>query len=236
MLHSLLDFISSTAYYAWLSFALRFAQGIGLGLIDVAAFAALVVLYPRTVATVTAVGESILQGAFASGPFLGSLLYAAGGYKLAFFVPGVVIFLFALPECLIPQLTSRVEVAGRETLSRLLDPWLLFPIWHLTMTQIVNTYHLPVLSPYVEEALGASVMWTGTALMLGTGCVCFAAPLLGYLMDRFNPYCFFLASALLLPIVYLFLGPVPLLTFVDPSKPQVGQFYQGFIKIAPSQS
>ena len=51
-------------------------------------FAALVAIYPHRVATVTALAETVLNGALAVGPFVGGILYATGGFKLAFFVPG----------------------------------------------------------------------------------------------------------------------------------------------------
>ena len=49
------------------------------------------------------------------------------------------------------------------------------------------------------------------ALLINTAGICLAAPLLGHLMDKLNPYAFFLASGFLLPATYIFLGPAPFL-------------------------
>ena len=56
--------------------------GICGGIISVTSFAALVAIYPERVATVTALAETVLNGALAVGPFMGSVLYAVGGFQL----------------------------------------------------------------------------------------------------------------------------------------------------------
>lgn len=61
-------------------------SGICGGIISVTSFAALVAIYPSRVATVTALAETVLNGALAVGPFLGSVLYALGGFRFVYFV------------------------------------------------------------------------------------------------------------------------------------------------------
>ena len=48
-----------------------FPLGVCGGIISVTSFAALVAIYPHRVATVTALAETVLNGALAVGPFVG---------------------------------------------------------------------------------------------------------------------------------------------------------------------
>ncbi|XP_063688924.1 MFS-type transporter SLC18B1-like [Bolinopsis microptera] len=221
MLFSLLDFVPSADIFVGFGFLLRIVQGICGGIISVTSFAALVAIYPDRVATVTALAETVLNGALAVGPFLGSVLYATGGFQLAFFVPGLLILLSVLPECFVPQLTTSSKATTWRSLKTLLDPGILFAAWHCSACQILLNYHIPILSPYVERVFGESVVWAGTALMINSGSICLSAPFLGFLIDRYNPYIFLVISSIFLPICYMFIGPLPLLSFIEPSKGQL---------------
>ena len=55
--------------------------GIATGFVCVPSFGALTKLVPTRVAFVTALAEAALNGSQAFGPFLGGLLYDAGGYR-----------------------------------------------------------------------------------------------------------------------------------------------------------
>ena len=209
--------------YTVISIISRFASGVFGGVMHIAIFAAYVAIYPEYVATVTSVGESVVNGAVAFGPFLGGVLYNASGFIVASLVPGVLIFLYAFPAFFLPNLNSKKRRAAEEvtSLKTLLDPWVLFPLWHLASAQILISYHMPLLSPYVEEAFNAGVVWSGAALLVSTAVICISSPLLGFLIDKFGPVKMLLASSVLLPPVYALIGPNPLLSFIPASRAQI---------------
>ena len=223
-LFSIVHYIKDMVVYETFSIIFRFASGIFGGIINVVIFAAYVAIYPEYVATVTAIGESVLNGAVAFGPFLGGLLYDASGFVAASVVPGAMIFACAIPAFFLPSLNSKKRRAGEEALSRksILDPWVLFPLWHLASAQILITYHMPLLSTYVLKEFNADVVWTGTALLVSTAVICISSPFLGLLIDKYGACMMMIASSVFLPIVYLFIGPIPVFSsFITPSRTQL---------------
>ena len=221
-LNSLLDFMPNSRYYEIVSFIVRLVQGLAGGMVNAAAFAVLVSIYPENAATVVAIADAILNAALAAGPFLGSILYSAGGFKLALIVPGVAILLCTLPGAFIPQLSSRNDVNSLRAPALICDPWILFPAWHCAACTLLLSYHTPILSVYVEEVFGEGIVWVGFALLVPSGAVGLSSIVIGFLIDQYlSPYFFFLSSAVLLPVTYLFIGPSPLLTFLAPSKTQL---------------
>ncbi|KAL5271649.1 hypothetical protein ACHWQZ_G002054 [Mnemiopsis leidyi] len=222
-LFSLMDFVKDSVAYEILSIIFRFTSGLFGGVINVTIFAAYVAIYPEYVATVTSIGESVLNGAVAFGPFLGGVLYEASGFIAASLVPGILIFLCALPSFYLPSLNSKKRRAAEEdcSLKSLLDPWVLFPLWHLASAQILISYHMPLLSTYVEKAFDANVVWSGAALLVSTAVICISSPLLGFLIDKFGPIKMMMASAVLLPPIYALIGPNPILSFIPASRAQV---------------
>ena len=109
----------------------------------------------------------------------------------------------------------------KKTCTSLWTPMLLFPIWHLVTAQVLMTYHMPIIPLYAETTFGADVVWSGTALMTDTAVLCAVSPIIGVLVDKYCPYKMFVASAVCLPLAYIFIGPLPLLTFISPSKVQL---------------
>ncbi|XP_063688369.1 uncharacterized protein LOC134821598 [Bolinopsis microptera] len=222
-LFAMLDFIKNSSAYETFALIVRFIAGIFGGIINVATFAAYVAIYPEYVATVTSIGEAVLNGAVAFGPFLGGVLYDASGYIAAAMVPGSLILISAVPAFFLPSLNSKKRRTGEDpsSLKTILDPWVLFPLWHLASSQILITYHMPLLSTYVKEAFDAGVVWSGTALLVSTAVICVSSPFLGLLIDKFGPCKMMIASSMSLPLVYVFVGPLPLLRFVTPSRTQL---------------
>lgn len=234
LLFSLLGLIANPTSFKFLALILRFIKGAFGGILNVTSFAALVAIYPNHIATATAVGECVLNGAVAFGPFLGGVLYASSGFIVASIVPGVLIFVSAFPALLIPNLNSRNDKAqgkDKKNWSSLLNPWILFPLWHLATGQILLSYHMPLLSVYVEHEFQADVVWAGTALLVSTAVICLFSPLLGLVVDYFGPYPMMIASTMVLPLVYMFIGPLPLFSSISPSRVQL-LLALGFLGIA----
>ena len=224
MLFSLLDLVNNSEVFKALALLGRILIGFIGGCLNVFIFAALVAIYPDRVGVVTAIGEAVLNGAVACAPFVGAILYSSDGFKLAFIVPGAIAFASAFPTMAIPKLrrgSSEDTVSAGKLRTLLIDPWLLFPLWHLACSQILNVYHMPLLPLYAEAAFGADVVWSGTAQLVGSAAVCVSSPLLGMLIDRFGPYKMLLASCISIPLVYICIGPLPLLSFISPSKVQL---------------
>ena len=261
ILYSLVHFMQNMTVYTIFSLVFRFASGAFSGIINATIFGSYVAIYPKYVATVTAIGEAVLNAALAIGPFLGGVLYDRGGFIPASVVPGALIFLCAIPAsflpnlnsskrkhaggfipaslvpsamisfcaipaCVLPHLNSSKRKHETEKVlgwTSVLDPWVLFPLWNIACAQILNSYHMPLLAPYVEETFNADVVWSGTALLVTKAVICFYSPLLGMLMDKlkYGPYKMMIVSSVSLPLVYVFVGPLPFLSFVSPSKIQL---------------
>ena len=224
LLYSILDLVKNATAYIILSMTFRLATGVFYGTLTATIFAAYVAIYPQYVGTVTAIGEAIINLALAFGPFFGGLLYDAGGFILASVVPGALSLLFIIPVIFLPNLCCKTENSDEKAQDwkRILDPWLLFPVWHLASAQILFSYHMPLLSPYAEDAFDADVVWSGAALLIGKAPIVVFSPIVGLLIDKFLGPCeMMIASSVSLPVVYIFVGPLPLLSFVSPSKMQV---------------
>ncbi|XP_063691274.1 uncharacterized protein LOC134823671 [Bolinopsis microptera] len=223
LLFSVLDSIENLVIYQILSLIFRFSAGAFGGTLNVTIFAAYLAIYPEYVGTVTAIGEAFINGACALGPFLGGVLYDAGGFTAASVFPGALIFVSAIPAFFLSSLNSKKRRAGEEESSwtSILDPLVLFPLWHLASALILVSYPMPLLSPYAEEFFNADVVWSGTALLATTGGICIFSPIIGLAIDRYGPCKMLMASCVSLPLVYAFVGPLPLLSFITPSKTQV---------------
>ncbi|XP_063682574.1 MFS-type transporter SLC18B1-like, partial [Bolinopsis microptera] len=230
MLFSLLDFVHDLNVFKFLAVLDRFLIGMLGGCINTIIFAALLAIYPNKVGLVTAIGEAVLNGAVAFAPFIGAVLYSSSGLKLAFIVPGALVLVSAVPALFFPNISNKDHENEQENeeanlatknWSSFLDPWLLFPLWHLTFGQILMTYHMPLLSVYAEHMFGADVVWSGTVQLVSTAVVCISSPLLGMLIDKFGPCKMMLASCVSLPVVYVCVGPLPLLSFISPSRTQL---------------
>ena len=220
LMYPLMELLPGGGVYEVISIAVRFVGGFFAGITEVVVFAAQVAVFPDRLGTVSAIAESVLNGAIAFSPFLGSVLYASGGFKIAFLVPGALILASAVPTLFSPQVTKEVEERGVRWRT-VLDPWVLFPLWHLACCQILLFYFVPLLSIYAEEEFGKDVVWVGTALLLNTAFICVCSPVWGILMDKYSPYHVVIVSCVFLPVVYIFLGPLPLLSWPAPSPTQM---------------
>ena len=214
LLYSILDLAKNEAAYIILSIIFRLATGVFYGTIMASILAGYVTIYPQYVGTVTAIGEAVINLAFSFGPFFGGVLYDAGGFTLASAVPGALTLICIIPVIFLPNLHRKTENSDEKAQDwrSILDPWVLFPLWHLASALILFSYHIPLLSPYAEDAFDADVVWSGAAVLIGKAPYVFFSPIIGLLIDKFVGPCeMMIASSVSLPIVYIFVGPLPLL-------------------------
>ncbi|KAL5251730.1 hypothetical protein ACHWQZ_G014775 [Mnemiopsis leidyi] len=221
IINSFFHKIGNNTLYVTLSCLFRVVAGIATGFVCVPSFGALTKLVPTRIALVTALAEAALNGSQALGPFLGSLLYNAGGYSLAFWVPGLIVVCCVLVELTIPHVNTLPDrTDANDSMKVYKDPWVMMAAWHCAACQILLFFHLPTLAPFAERALDETVVWTGLALLVNTSTIIISAPPLGWLIDKFNPYLFVILSSVILPFLYMFIGPLPLFN-VATSKTQV---------------
>lgn len=211
IINSFFNRIANNAIYIALSCIFRVFAGIATGFIAVTSFGVLTKLVPTRIATVTALAEAALNGAQAFGPFMGSLLFNYGGYSVAFWLPGLVVLCCVLIEITVPRVNTLPEKSDLNDASKVWsDPWIMLAAWHCAACQVLLYFHLPTLAPFVERSLGESVVWTGLALLVNTSTIIISAPPLGWLIDKFNPYFFVMFSSVILPFLYMCIGPIPL--------------------------
>ena len=221
-----LDRIQEPMLYQIVGTAGRLVSGGIAGVLEVTSFAAIIAVYPEKIATVTAIGEGVLNAGLAFGPFLGSIFYWFGGFKKTFLIMGAIFSAASIPAAFCPVLntpdtTDNETKSSKSNWSSILDPWLLFPFFHLTAVQVLNTYHYPIIAIYVQDVFGEDVVWTGTALLVNDVFICLSSPLMGMLIDKYGPYRAMLLSSILVPLSYMLIGPLPLLFFIPPSKAQL---------------
>ena len=241
LLYSILDLVKNATAYIILSIMIRLTTGVFYGIFMACILAGYVAIYPQYVGTVSAIGGAVINLAFAFGPFFGGVLYDVLGFILASVVPGAMTLLCIIPVIFLPNLRRKTENSDEQTQDwrskttessheiekaqdwkSILDPWVLFPLWHLTSALILFSYHIPLLSPYAEDAFDADVVWSGAALLIGKAPYVVFSPIIGLLIDKFVGPCeMMIASSVSLPVVYIFVGPLPLLSLVTPSKMQV---------------
>ena len=224
LLYSILDLAKNETAYIILSVIFRLATGVFYGTFMACILAGYVAIYPQYVGTVTAIGEAVINLAFSFGPFFGGVLYDGGGFILASAVPGALTLICIIPVIFLPNLHRKTENSDEKAQDwrSILDPWVLFPLWHLASALILFSYHIPLLSPYAKDAFDADVVWSGAALLIGKAPYVVFSPIIGLLIDKFVGPCeMMIASSVSLPVVYIFVGPLPLLSLVTPSKMQV---------------
>ena len=228
MLFALMDNLFEPIFYQLVGTFSRSLSGALAGVLEVISFAGLVSVYPDNVGTTTAIGEGVLNGALAFGPFLGSVFYYHGGFKMAFLILGAIFCVSSIPAVFCPKLRiakTDDEDEGATVTSGsyyiLCDPWILFPFLHLVAVQVLNTFHYPIIAIYVEDVLGEDVVWTGSALLMNSIFICVSSPLWGIIIDKYSPYTVMVVSSIFMPISYMLVGPLPLLSFIAPSKAQL---------------
>ena len=140
---SVLDYIPTDngLWYGMVGIVSRFIGGTFGGVTKVICFAALVSMYPKQVGTVTSIGEAILNASLGFAPFLGSVLYSIGGFTWAFLCPGIAMACTVFPCAMSPQLTNSNAGTRTHSWKRLLDPLILFPLWHLASAQVIKLKH-----------------------------------------------------------------------------------------------
>ena len=238
ILGSLLDFLGNVLAYKISALLVYFNIGLINGVSYATMMSALVAIYPNNVATSTGIAESIAQAAYAGGPLLGAALYAFGGFEVSFVLLGSLFLVSTIPGFFVPNLTGGGEIQsqmytevenaddimimkkadkdedtseGDPKWSTLVDARLLFPIWHFTVSQILASFHIPLISLHAEKNLDSGVVWAGTALMLTAAMMCLSSPVLGILTDKYGPWKMMIASSIAFPLVYICVGPLPLL-------------------------
>jgi len=84
-----LEYVYDTLTFVSISFLLRVVEGVGSSLAVVGAFTMLMSLFPEKVASVFAIAEICYGSGMVFGPFIGSMLYALGGFILPFLSVGI---------------------------------------------------------------------------------------------------------------------------------------------------
>lgn len=110
------DSHSSEMAFVAVSFTMRAFEGLGAAAIGLAANSYLLLLYPKRIAMMTGLLETVIGLGYAAGPTLGGLLFEAGGWITPFLCLAAIISLTAIPTfiwLLSPRLaTLEVEDSG----------------------------------------------------------------------------------------------------------------------------
>tara|TARA_B110000285_G_C15047215_1_gene574968 strand:+ start:233 stop:946 length:714 start_codon:yes stop_codon:yes gene_type:complete len=90
-------YIENPATYAILSFLCRFIEGFGNGCLNSATSSIISFNYEDNMGNLMGLTQTFTGLGMLSGPILGSFLYELGGFKLPFFVTGVLLFGLTIP-------------------------------------------------------------------------------------------------------------------------------------------
>ena len=90
-------YIENPAAYAILSFLGRFIEGFGNGCLNSATSSIIAFNYEDNMGNLIGLTQTFTGLGMLSGPIIGSFLYELGGFKLPFFVTGVLLFALIIP-------------------------------------------------------------------------------------------------------------------------------------------
>eukprot|EP00095_Tigriopus_kingsejongensis_P001693 maker-scaffold3251_size9521-snap-gene-0.1 protein:Tk01693 transcript:maker-scaffold3251_size9521-snap-gene-0.1-mRNA-1 annotation:"chromaffin granule amine" len=219
-----LTYADNTAVFLGVSYLLRMLDGIA----DAAAWGAilsiLMKIWPDRVATIMSWTELCFGLGYTIGPAIGSYLYELGGFILPFEVTGgfgllvCVLIFFVIPD-LQQDTETKEAIEGEEkkttlTIAAVLkSPILFMPYVDNAITFIGYGYVEALIQPHLIDA-GANQTQVGYFFLITGALYMVTTPCIGYACDRMTyPIILSIIGNALMAIVFVFVGPLPVLPF-----------------------
>ena len=224
-----LTWLTDSQSFFWSSIILRVLTALGESVISPASYPlAARQLGEQNKAKALSVAESCFGVGLMFGPPVGGVLYSVGGFYAPFwtcaFVELVIIcmaiYLFGqqqeLKEEKTPLTTKDTSVIGWKTV--LQSPKIVSSFIALTCTSCSWYWYQASLEPFLQDSFDFDEAKTGLVFMAGASSYSIATPVFGFLIDKgFSEINLIIFGNLLVTVAYLFLGPIPFLSFLGSS-------------------
>lgn len=110
LLMGFFDYIENAAWYAILSFLCRSIEGFGNACLNSSTSSIIAFNYEDNMSNLIGLTQTFTGLGMLSGPIFGSLLYEIGGFKLPFFVTGILLLSLCVPIFLFIENDSQVQI------------------------------------------------------------------------------------------------------------------------------
>ena len=209
------------------SLLLRVITAMGESVIYPASFAlAANLLGEQNKAKALAIAESSFGIGLMFGPPLGGVLYSLGAFYAPFWFCGAFLFIIACLNIILygeheQKIEFEINVGEIEPLkwSAVLRINLIWKsLVALSLTSCSWYWYSASLQPFLSDKYGFSASQTGLVFMAGASAYTVTTPLFGILMDKgVSEAHMIILGNVLIVIGYVFLGPVPIFSFIKPS-------------------
>jgi len=218
ILFGLLQWVEDTNTFLIFSYLIRFLEGVGAAATWTSNLSILMAKFPERKATVKAWCDAAFNFGLTVGPVLGAFMYDAGGFFMPFAVTGSAIL---LSGCLVLCTSNFPEMEHGEESLPVLKIVSNVRVLIALATCSAGAYSIgtieATLSPYLLD-LHISVKMIAVAFLVMSLCSVLATPIFGFMCDsKVSPWLVSASGAVLMFICFVFLGPSPYITFLQPS-------------------
>lgn len=221
IMFAFVDRIDDWITFLVICYALRAVQGVGTAFNITASFALLVGVFPKSISLVSGLLRAFAGVGLVIGPALSGFIYDEHGFALPFLVYGGIMLASAL--AVLFALPGEVDAGEDKKSSDILKstvklPWaILWLAFSLVVGAAVGLLE-PALSPYLREEFKISPSQVGLVFLLHSVIFVIAAPITGFVGDRWLRAKYLaMIGAVLQGVGLLFLGPVQVFGFIEPA-------------------
>ncbi|CAG9768967.1 unnamed protein product [Ceutorhynchus assimilis] len=210
--------IDDYTYFVTASFVIRAISALGASAYSTAGYVLIINIFPDNAGAVRGLLETFVGLGISAGPGIGGLLYTIGGFGLPFYVVGIITIVIAFLNLFLLARPEKNQLEKSESLINLLRlPPVLVTCTLLIVTSMTISYLDPTLEPHLRK-FELSASQVGLMFLLLSGTYGLSSPMWGWLSDKMKDYTWIMTTGLFCSsVVLLFLGPSPVLTFVEDS-------------------
>lgn len=214
-----LNYVDNYIVFATLSFVIRGTEALGSGAFSTASYVLVTSIFPDHAGFVRGLLEVFVGLGLSAGPALGGFLFALGGFHLPFYVIGtLIIFLMPFTKCLINDNVSAGEEKPGSLKALLCLPTVIMTSVIVIVISITWSFLDPTLEPHLRK-YDLNAAHVGLIFLLLSATYGIFSPIAGWLSDKLDQtyWLLMVAGMFLSAVALLFLGPSPLLSFLNES-------------------
>ena len=218
ILFGFIIYTSKRWIFVLFSFLLRIAAGVGASFSRTALISTLSTLYPDHVSTIFGILEFASGIGLMIGPFLCSLFYSIGGFKIPFIVTGSFVWLMigvvmlVLPKNNIHTITKAEKLVSITRVVKV--PGVAIIGMCVVTSGICISFYESTIAVHLDHITQAkfSKIEIGAYFLFSRGCYTVSAPIWGYIVEhKTRGKYFIIIGHILLMIAFILMGPVPFL-------------------------
>uniref|UniRef100_A0A0K0FIE8 MFS-type transporter SLC18B1 (inferred by orthology to a human protein) n=1 Tax=Strongyloides venezuelensis TaxID=75913 RepID=A0A0K0FIE8_STRVS len=208
--------IQSRSWFFVVSLILRLIQSLGYSILSTSSFACVSRSFPDLTSTILGMIETFVGLGFTLGPFIGGLLYDAGGYYLPFTILGVILLICGILSIFLIKVDKedsfiRIHYTFYYKLLKIPAVWII--MGSAISAGIVFQYHDVTLPEILKEFNLTSSQIGSFFLLMGVP-YAILTPLYGFILDKYGGGSYFIISGSILSVVSFYcFGPAPFIPF-----------------------